>query len=78
MRWVRRSGVSWAVLGHTVGLAVCLLSAGSCGELLTATRSPGILVIERIGAASGGRNEDPYCHAAPVRCPVLWPVRGCV
>ena len=39
--------------GARPALAVCLLSVGSCGELLTATRSPVILVIERIGAARG-------------------------
>ena len=38
----------------------CALSLGSCtNENITASRSSSILVIERIGAASGGTNDDP-------------------
>ena len=38
----------------------CALTLGSCiNENITASRSSSILVIERIGAASGGTNDDP-------------------
>ena len=41
------------------GALCCLLGAVSCNDLLTASRSSTILVIERIGAASGGTPDDP-------------------
>ena len=42
-----------------LGAGICLLGAVSCNELVTASRSSTILVIERIGAASGGTPDDP-------------------
>ena len=42
-----------------LGAVLCLLGAGSCNELVQASRSSTILVIERIGAASGGTPDDP-------------------
>ena len=41
------------------GAALCLLGAVSCNELVQASRSSTILVIERIGAAPGGTTDDP-------------------
>ena len=41
------------------GAALCLLGAVSCNELVQASRSSTILVIERIGAAPGGTTADP-------------------
>ncbi len=38
----------------------CALTQGSCvNDGITASRSSSILVIERIGAARGGTNDDP-------------------
>ena len=51
--------MSWPALGRTIGLAACLLSFSSCGDQLGASRSPSILVIERIGAARRGTTEEP-------------------
>ena len=42
-----------------LGAALCLLGAVSCNELVQASRSSTILVIERIGAAPGGVAGDP-------------------
>ena len=42
-----------------LGAALCLLGAVSCNELVRASRSSTILVIDRIGAASGGTPDDP-------------------
>ena len=42
-----------------LGAALCLFGAVSCNELVQASRSSTILVIERIGAASGGTTDDP-------------------
>ncbi len=42
-----------------VGAALCLLGAVSCNELVRASRSSTILVIERIGAAGGGTGAPP-------------------
>ena len=42
-----------------VGLALTLGASISCNEGVTASRSSTILVIERIGAASGGTTDDP-------------------
>ncbi|MCH2252629.1 MAG: hypothetical protein MK365_05650 [Vicinamibacterales bacterium] len=42
-----------------VGAALCLLGAVSCNELVRASRSSTILVIERIAAAPGGSGADP-------------------
>ena len=42
-----------------LGAALCLLGSVSCNELVQASRSSTILVIERIGAASGGTTDDP-------------------
>jgi len=47
-----------------VGLRVLValltpVAFGSCGDLVTASRSSSILVIERIGAARGGTADDP-------------------
>ena len=42
-----------------LGAALCLLGAVSCNELVQASRSSTILVIERIGAARGGTTDDP-------------------
>ena len=42
-----------------LGVALCLVGAVSCGELVRASRSSTILVIERIGAAPGGSTEAP-------------------
>ena len=42
-----------------LGAALCLLGAASCNELVRASRSSTILVIDRIGAASGGTPDDP-------------------
>ena len=39
--------------------AVCLLVSVSCNDLVQASRSSTILVIERIGAAAGGTSDDP-------------------
>jgi hypothetical protein len=41
------------------GAAICLLGSVSCNDLVQASRSSTILVIERIGAASGGTGDDP-------------------
>ena len=54
----------WRGLGTTgarlVVALTCSLTLGSCiNENITASRSSSILVIERIGAASGGTNDDP-------------------
>jgi hypothetical protein len=55
---VRQSVWGVALRLVVVGCGASLLS--SCiNENLTASRSSSILVIERIGAASGGTNEDP-------------------
>ncbi|MDA1093841.1 MAG: hypothetical protein O3A25_11325 [Acidobacteria bacterium] len=51
--WVRRPWVAGLGLVLTVGGAI------SCNEGVTASRSSTILVIERIGAASGGTTNDP-------------------
>ena len=40
-------------------LALCLLASLSCNELVQASRSSTILVIERIGAARRGTPDDP-------------------
>ena len=42
-----------------LGAAICLLGSASCNDLVQASRSSTILVIERIGAASGGTPDDP-------------------
>ncbi len=42
-----------------VGAAVCLLGAVSCNELVQASRSSTILVIERIAGKAGGAAGDP-------------------
>ena len=61
---IRRQGEPWRGLG-TAGVRLvvaltCALTLGSCiNENITASRSSSILVIERIGAASGGTNDDP-------------------
>ena len=46
-------------LAAGLGAALCLLGAASCNDLVRASRSSTILVIERIGAAPGGTSEDP-------------------
>ena len=61
---MRRQCERWCGLGTAAArLAValtCALTLGSCiNENITASRSSSILVIERIGAASGGTNDDP-------------------
>ena len=62
---VRRISRGWAPVSGAVraaaglGAALCLLGTVSCHDLLTASRSSTILVIERIGAASGGTPDDP-------------------
>ena len=53
--WSRATRVVVAGLGA----ALCLLGAVSCNELVQASRSSTILVIERIGAARGGTTDDP-------------------
>ncbi len=61
---IRGQGEPWRGLG-TAGVRLvvaltCALTLGSCiNENITASRSSSILVIERIGAASGGTNDDP-------------------
>ena len=42
-----------------LGMALCLLGSVSCHDLVQASRSSTILVIERIGAALGGTADDP-------------------
>ena len=41
------------------GAVLCLLGTAACNELVGASRSSTILVIERIGAARGGTPDDP-------------------
>lgn len=42
-----------------LGAVICLLGSVSCNDLVQASRSSTILVISRIGAASGGTPDDP-------------------
>ena len=61
---IRGQGERWRGLGtagaRLVAALTCALTLGSCiNENITASRSSSILVIERIGAASGGTNDDP-------------------
>ena len=42
-----------------LGAVLCLLGAVACNDLVQASRSSTILVIERIGAAGGGTPDDP-------------------
>ena len=61
---IRGQGERWRGLGtagaRLVVALTCALTLGSCiNENITASRSSSILVIERIGAASGGTNDDP-------------------
>lgn len=58
-RGLRRA--SWARRPWVTGLGLLLTVGGaiSCNEGVTASRSSTILVIERIGAASGGTTDDP-------------------
>ena len=61
---IRGQGERWRGLGtagaRLVVALACALTLGSCiNENITASRSSSILVIERIGAASGGTNDDP-------------------
>ena len=51
------SGTMRLVVG--LGAALCLLGSLSCNDLVQASRSSTILVIERIGAARGGTPDDP-------------------
>ena len=46
-------------IGAALCVVFCLLGSVSCNDLVQASRSPVILVIERIGAASGGTTDDP-------------------
>ena len=59
----RRHGIgraAWRVGAHVLVLVGCALSFGACiNDKITASRSSVSLVIERIGAAPGGTNEDP-------------------
>ncbi len=42
------------------GAVLCLFGTAACNELVRASRSSTILVIERIGAARGGTPDDPF------------------
>lgn len=60
----QRQGTRRSPMGHArwvtgVGLALSLGASISCNQGVTASRSSTILVIERIGAASGGTTDDP-------------------
>ena len=56
-RWpMRSSRARWAT---RVGIVLSLGASISCNQGVTASRSSTILVIERIGAASGGTTDDP-------------------
>lgn len=56
-RWpMMSSRARWAT---RVAIVLSLGASISCNEGVTASRSSTILVIERIGAASGGTTDDP-------------------
>ena len=54
-----RTGSVTARLAAVAGVMLCLFPSASCNELVQASRSSTILVIERIGAARGGTPDDP-------------------
>ena len=54
-----RTGSATARVAAVAGVLLCLFPSVSCNELVQASRSSTILVIERIGAARGGTPDDP-------------------